>query len=242
VKRRPKDWKTYDVPKQEDKKTFQFIPKNDEQRLLIRTIRDNQITLAEGCAGIGKTAVSIALAMEYLNKGQVDKIILSRPAIEAGDKLGHLPGDLEEKLYPYLLPLYDELLKYINRAELDMYKRQGIIEIAPIPYLRGRTFNNSFIILDESQNLDFKQLKMVLTRIGSNSKMVIQGDAEQSDLPDWRQGGLEDCMEKLQNTPGIGIIYLEGKDIVRNPLIGTILDKLNEEEKNPYDRKSFAKY
>lgn len=251
MKRRPKEWKTFDkisINKQEEnnikKHHVQFTAKNDEQRRLIRAIKDNQIVMAESIAGTGKTATAVGIGMEYLNKGIVDKIIISRAAIEAdGEKLGFVPGTLLEKMFHFLIPVYDEFLKYLSPNELELYKNQNIIEVCPFGYLRGRSFHRCYIIIDEAQNCSYKQLRMILTRLGLDSKMVIIGDDSQSDLPQYKQGALLDFMEKLEGLREVSVVYLDGKDVVRNPLVGIIIDRLDEEdvETNPYDRKTFGK-
>ena len=169
------------------------------------------------------------MALEHFYKGLVSRIIITRPAVESSDeKLGFLPGDLSCKLDPYLRPLYDEFLNFITPQDLEYYKNNGTIELCPIAYLRGRTFRDTYLVCDESSNLTHKQMLMLLTRIGTNSKFFINGDPTQSDLPSWKQGALEDAMERLEGVEGISNVYMESKHIVRHEIIGKIIERLDD--------------
>lgn len=193
------------------------------QKQYVNSIKNNTIVLGVGPAGTGKTYLAVAMAVTAYKKGQVDKIILTRPAIEAGEKLGFLPGDLNMKVDPYLRPLFDALQEMFG---LDNYLKlieRGIVEIAPLAYMRGRTLSNAYIILDEAQNTTIEQMKMFLTRLGENSKMIINGDITQVDLPYGKKSGLKDAIEVLKDVDGISINVLTDKDIVRNQLVQRIV-------------------
>ena len=209
-------------------------PKTTNQELYLKTVIENSITFAIGPAGTGKTYLAILSAVEALKKHSVEKIIISRPAIEAGEKLGFLPGDLKEKIDPYLQPLYDSLYNILSKKEVDNMLENNIIEIIPLAYMRGRTLNNSFIILDESQNTTSVQMKMFLTRIGFNSKMVINGDITQTDLPKSIKSGLYHAEQVLKNIEDVSFIYLESADIVRHPVVSRII-KAYEKNQNTQD-------
>ena len=176
-----------------------------------------------GPAGTGKTYLAVCLAVQAYKQKQVDKIILTRPAVEAGEKLGFLPGDLQTKVDPYLRPLYDALQEMLGLETYTKLMERGSIEIAPLAYMRGRTLSNAFIILDEAQNSTREQMKMFLTRLGDGSKMVITGDVTQIDLPDGKKSGLEHAAHVLKEVEGIGIVHLSDKDVVRNPLVMSIV-------------------
>lgn len=189
----------------------------------VETIRRNHITLGIGPAGTGKTYLAVALAVAALKKKEVERIILTRPAVEAGEKLGFLPGDMQDKVDPYLRPLYDGLYDMLGHETFQKYLTKGTIEVAPLAYMRGRTLNDAFIILDEAQNTTPEQMKMFLTRFGFNSKMVITGDITQVDLPGGKTSGLRDAAKILRNVPGIGVIKFSGEDVVRHEIVGAII-------------------
>lgn len=194
------------------------------QQRLVAAFQKNDLTFALGPAGTGKTYVAIALAVRALKNREVKKIILSRPAVEAGEKLGFLPGDMKDKIDPYLQPLYDALEDMIPAAKLKEYMETKVIQIAPLAFMRGRTLNDAVIILDEAQNTTTQQMKMFLTRLGMNSKMVVTGDVTQIDLPRSTRSGLLSALRILRNVKGIGVIEYEKKDIVRHPLVQRIVD------------------
>ena len=185
-----------------------------------------------GPAGTGKTYLAVAFAVWMLKTGQIEKIILTRPAVEAGERLGFLPGDLKEKIDPYLRPIYDALNDMLPFSEVLKKIESGFIEIAPLAFMRGRTLSNAFIILDESQNTTSIQMKMFLTRLGENSKMIINGDLSQVDLPSGTKSGLRESIKILNNIKDIGFIKFDEKDVVRNPLVSKIVSKYDEFEKS----------
>lgn len=204
------------------------------QQKLVETFLHNDLTFALGPAGTGKTYVAIALAVRALKNREVKKIILSRPAVEAGEKLGFLPGDMKDKIDPYLQPLYDALEDMIPAVKLKEYMETKVIQIAPLAFMRGRTLNDAVIILDEAQNTTTHQIKMFLTRMGMNAKMVITGDATQIDLPRSTQSGLIQALRILRDIPGIGKVEFGKKDIVRHALVQRIVEayaRADEEEK-----------
>ncbi|MGN1246181.1 MAG: PhoH family protein [Muribaculaceae bacterium] len=194
------------------------------QQLLVNTFKKNDLTFALGPAGTGKTYVAIALAVRALKNREVRKIILSRPAVEAGEKLGFLPGDMKEKIDPYLQPLYDALEDMIPAAKLKEYMEGNVIQIAPLAFMRGRTLNEAVIVLDEAQNTTTHQIKMFLTRLGMGSKMIITGDVTQIDLPRTTQSGLVQALSILRGVPGIGRVEFDKKDIVRHKLVQRIVE------------------
>ena len=199
-------------------------PKTAGQQKYVETIRKNAITFGIGPAGTGKTYLAVVMAIYYLRIKDVKKIILTRPAVEAGERLGFLPGDIREKVDPYLRPLYDALQDILG---FDMYQKfvsKGIIEIAPLAYMRGRTLNDAFIILDEAQNTTGKQMKMFLTRLGFNSKMAITGDLGQIDLPRGINSGLIEAIQILEKVKGIGIVKLTSGDVTRHEVVSRIID------------------
>ena len=193
------------------------------QKKYFDSIKKNTVTFGIGPAGTGKTYLAVCLAVQAMKQKQVEKIILTRPAVEAGEKLGFLPGDLQTKVDPYLRPLYDALQEMLGLETYTRLMERGSIEIAPLAYMRGRTLSNAFVILDEAQNTTREQMKMFLTRLGDGSKMVITGDVTQIDLPVGKSSGLEHAAFVLQEVEGIGIIYLTDKDVVRNPLVMKIV-------------------
>ena len=194
------------------------------QKLLVKESEENDMIFAIGPAGTGKTYTAVALAVRALKNRQVRRIILTRPAVEAGENLGFLPGDLKEKLDPYLQPLYDALRDMLPQAKLQGFIEEGIIEIAPLAFMRGRTLDNAFVILDEAQNATQSQLKMFLTRMGRSAKFVITGDITQIDLPKNQPSGLPQAMEVLKDVKGISFIYLDEKDVVRHKLVTAIIN------------------
>jgi phosphate starvation-inducible PhoH-like protein len=205
-------------------------PRTDNQAEYIRTIAENTITFCQGLAGSGKTHIAIGMALEYLLDDKVKKIIITRPVLEAGEKIGYLPGTAEEKLHPYLLPILDEINHFITIAHYTSLKLNNKIEVVPLGLMRGRNFHNCFIVADECQNASYDQLKMLLTRTGNNSRMVLTGDVGQSDLHRSQRGGFADMIEGLKGLEGIGLVQLQGSDIVRNPIIVKILGRLDQLE------------
>ena len=193
------------------------------QKLYVDAIKNNTVVFGVGPAGTGKTYLAVCLAVQAMKQKQVDKIILTRPAVEAGEKLGFLPGDLQTKVDPYLRPLYDALQEMLGLETYTKLMERGSIEIAPLAYMRGRTLSNAFIILDEAQNTTVEQMKMFLTRLGDGSKMVITGDVTQVDLPEGKRSGLVQSTRILRGIEGIKIIALTAKDVVRNPLVMSIV-------------------
>lgn len=198
-------------------------PKTIGQKRYCSMIAKNTITVGVGPAGTGKTYLAVAMAVTAFRGKQVNRIILTRPAVEAGEKLGFLPGDLQSKVDPYLRPLYDALFDMLGAETYQKYVERGNIEVAPLAYMRGRTLDDSFIILDEAQNTTREQMKMFLTRLGFNSKMVITGDITQIDLPNGAKSGLKDCMKILRNIEGIGQCTFDEKDVVRHKLVQDII-------------------
>lgn len=202
----------------------QFVtPKTKGQKRYVDAIREHDIVFGMGPAGTGKTYLAMAMAVNALKKQEVNRIILTRPAIEAGESLGYLPGTLYEKVTPYLRPLYDALYDMMEVNRIQDFIGRGIIEVAPLAYMRGRTLNDSFIILDEAQNSTPDQMKMFLTRLGFDSKTVITGDATQSDLPSGKESGLSHAQKILNNIKGIQFINFTGEDVVRHPLVQEII-------------------
>jgi len=199
-------------------------PKSAGQQNYIETMRRHVVTFGIGAAGSGKTFLAVALASYYLRVKEVRKIILTRPAVEAGERLGFLPGDVQEKVDPYLRPLYDALKEILGFDLYQKFFNRNVIEIAPLAYMRGRTLSDSFIILDEAQNTTSKQMKMFLTRLGFGSRMVITGDLSQIDLPHGVQSGLTEAVEILQGVKGVGIAELTSADVVRHEVVSRIVD------------------
>ncbi|WP_455000690.1 PhoH family protein [Capnocytophaga leadbetteri] len=207
-------------------------PQTKNQVKLVGLMHKNDMVFAIGPAGTGKTYVGVALAVKALKEKQVKRIILTRPAVEAGENLGFLPGDLKEKLDPYMQPLYDALRDMIPHEKLNAFIEAGIIEIAPLAFMRGRTLDNAFVILDEAQNTTHAQMKMFLTRMGRNAKFMITGDPGQVDLPRKVSSGLKEAMLILQNVKGIAFLHLDDKDVVRHPLVRSIIDAYKTAENN----------
>lgn len=200
-------------------------PQNANQSTLLSAMSQHALVVAAGPAGTGKTYLAISAAVEALEAGRVDRIVLSRPAVEAGETIGFLPGDLEEKMAPFLRPLYDALNDRLGGKRLKQYLAEGAIEIAPIGYMRGRTLNNAFVVIDEAQNCTYNQIKMLLTRLGWHSTMVLTGDPDQSDLLEG-MSGFADIARRLEKVSGIAVIRLTDGDIVRHPLVASMLGVL----------------
>ena len=200
------------------------FPRTLGQARLLEAIAGHELTLGLGPAGTGKTWLAMAMAVNALLKNEVSRIVLTRPAVEAGEALGYLPGDLQQKILPYLRPLYDALHDMVPRAELAELTERGVIEVAPLAYMRGRTLTRSFVILDEAQNTTREQMLMFLTRLGFGSKAVVTGDLTQVDLPAHRRPGLLEAARRLEKVPGIAVVRLEGGDVVRHPLVQRIID------------------
>lgn len=195
------------------------------QQKMVETCAKNDMLFAIGPAGTGKTYTAVALAVKALREKEVQRIVLTRPAVEAGESLGFLPGDLKEKLDPYLRPLYDALTDMVPHDKLAKYMERGVIEIAPLAFMRGRTLGNAFVILDEAQNTTENQMKMFLTRMGKGSKFIINGDASQIDLPRHVRSGLLQCINLLDKVKGIGIVKLDKRDVIRHKLVESIIDR-----------------
>lgn len=209
-----------------------IVPKTLGQKLYLQSIIKNPVVFGIGPAGTGKTYLAMAAAVSALLKNEVQRIILTRPAVEAGEALGFLPGDLEEKILPYLRPLYDALHDMLDAADITRLTEKGVIEIAPLAYMRGRTLSNAFIVLDEAQNTTPEQMMMFLTRLGEESRMVVTGDITQIDLPRSKQSGLLEVRRILQNIPGIDFHTFSGSDVVRHPLVLKIIEAY-ESYRNP---------
>ena len=204
--------------------------KTPNQYKLIEASVDNDMVFAIGPAGTGKTYTAVALAVRALKNREVRRIILTRPAVEAGENLGFLPGDLKEKLDPYLAPLYDALRDMIPKEKLEFYLENKTIEIAPLAFMRGRTLDDAFVILDESQNTTTSQMKMFLTRMGESARFIITGDTSQIDLPKHQKSGLKEAVSYLKNVKGIGFIYLDGSDVIRHPLVKQIIEAYEQKD------------
>lgn len=222
------DWHPLDdeIEQGRDKSFVKNIkPRSEGQRDLMEAIQAYNLTVAIGPAGTGKTYLAICAAVEALEKGKIEKIILSRPAMEAGESLGYLPGDMHEKMAPYLRPLYDSLGDRMGGKKVRQLIEEGTIEIAPVGFMRGRTLNNAFIVIDEAQNCTYGQLKMLLSRLGWNSKIVVTGDPDQSDLLAG-VSGLADVAQKLERLENVAVVRLGQADIVRHPLVAEMLEVL----------------
>ncbi|WP_370089938.1 PhoH family protein [Ekhidna sp.] len=205
-----------------------IVPKTVNQKKLVAAVEKNDLVFAIGPAGTGKTYISVALAVKALKNKEVKKIIITRPAVEAGENLGFLPGDLKEKIDPYLRPIYDALSDMIPAEKLRYYKENGIVEIAPLAYMRGRTLNDAYVLLDEAQNTTPMQIKMFLTRMGPQSKVIITGDQSQIDLPKKQISGLIETMKVLKDVKGIGFVHLDDRDVVRHKLVKAIIKAYNK--------------
>jgi phosphate starvation-inducible PhoH-like protein len=214
-----------DEPEREQSYVRKVRPQSDNQRELMAAIEEHNLTLALGPAGTGKTYLAVSAAVEAYQSGRVARIVLTRPAVEAGESLGFLPGDMHEKLAPYLRPLYDALNERIGGKRVRQLMTEGAIEIAPIAYMRGRTLNNAFVVIDEAQNCTYGQIKMLLTRLGWHSTMVVTGDPDQSDLLEGLSG-LADIARRLESIADIAVVRLTDRDIVRHPLVGQMLTVL----------------
>lgn len=215
-----------------------IMPRTENQLRLVKAYEQNDMIFAEGPAGSGKTYTAIALAVRALKSKEVKKIVLCRPAVEAGEKLGFLPGDMREKIDPYLQPLYDALEDMIPAAKLKEYMELNIIQIAPLAFMRGRTLNDAVVILDEAQNTTVSQIKMFLTRMGWNTKMIITGDLTQIDLPSSQRSGLAHALHILKNVDGISIIELTKKDIIRHKLVTRIVEAYEHDKEKETTEKS----
>ncbi len=209
----------------------QVRAKTFRQRKYIEAMRKQDLTFCIGPAGTGKTFLAVVVAVQALLKNEFEKIILTRPAVEAGEKLGFLPGDLQEKINPYLRPLYDAINEFIGADKLPSLMERGVIEVAPLAYMRGRTLNNAFVIVDEAQNTSPSQIKMVLTRLGFGSRMVVTGDMTQTDLPMHQESGLMTAIRILKNVEGISFCEFSQKDVVRHPLVQRIVAAYERHEK-----------
>ena len=226
-------------------------PRTAQQRVLVEAERDNDVLFAVGPAGTGKTYIAIALAVRALRARSIRRIILTRPAVEAGERLGFLPGDLKDKLDPYLQPLYDALNDMMPAATLQSLLHEGTIQISPLAYMRGRTLDNAYVILDEAQNATIPQIKMFLTRLGRNAKAIVTGDLTQIDLPRPHQSGLTATLEIVRRIPGVAVVEMRIEDIVRHRLVSEIVEafrvweasqrqereEINEEEEMPHSNK-----
>lgn len=208
----------------------QIKPQTPNQKKLVELMRKNDMVFAVGPAGTGKTYTGVALAVQALKNKQVRRIILTRPAVEAGENLGFLPGDLKEKLDPYMQPLYDALRDMIPHEKLESYIEKGVIQIAPMAFMRGRTLDNAFVILDEAQNTSTAQMKMFLTRMGKHAKFMITGDPGQIDLPRRINSGLKEALLVLKNVKGVGTLYLDDKDVIRHKLVKRVINAYKELE------------
>ena len=215
----------------EDKQVYlknKLEAKTLNQKHYIKSVYKNDITFCDGPAGSGKTHIAAACAAEFMKKGIVDKIVITRPVMSAGEDIGFLPGTADRKLQPYMLPVFDELNYYVSRQQISSWKNEGALEVAPIGFMRGRSFHNAFIIGDECQNLSMEQMKMFLTRMGKNSKLIVTGDTSQSDLPSFKKGAFGSCLDKLDGLEKVGVVYLRKEDIVRNSIIPSIIERLEE--------------
>ncbi|MCW9080751.1 MAG: PhoH family protein [Colwellia sp.] len=205
-------------------------PRNANQQAYVQNILTNDISFGVGVAGTGKTYLAVACAVDALERQEVRRILLTRPAVEAGEKLGFLPGDLSQKIDPYLRPLYDALFEMLGFERVEKLIERNVIEIAPLAYMRGRTLNDAFVILDESQNTTIEQMKMFLTRIGFNSRAVITGDITQVDLPRHQSSGLRHAIEVLQDIDGISFNFFQAKDVVRHPVVARVVEAYESHE------------
>lgn len=211
----------------------QITCKTIGQQTYVNAIRQNMLTFAVGPAGTGKTYLAMALAVMALKNKEAERIILTRPAVEAGEKLGFLPGDLTQKVDPYLRPLYDAMYDFMGADAYSRLLEKGTVEVAPLAYMRGRTLSDAFIILDEAQNTTSEQMKMFLTRMGFHSKVIVTGDITQTDLPPGKQSGLSEAISLLKGIPGIGIVEMTGKDIVRHELVQKIVEAYENKKQQP---------
>jgi len=210
-------------------------PKSKNQTQLVESASKNDLVFAIGPAGTGKTFVAVALAVKALKNKAIKKIIITRPAVEAGENLGFLPGDLTEKVDPYLRPIYDALEAMVPPEKLAFYKENGVIEIAPLAFMRGRTLDNAFVLLDEAQNTTTQQIKMFMTRLGPKSKMIITGDPGQIDLPKKQKSGLVDALQVLKGVEGIGVVRLREIDVIRHKIVRKIINAYDQVARNDED-------
>ncbi|MGB0373143.1 MAG: PhoH family protein [Opitutales bacterium] len=210
-----------------------IVPKTVNQKRYLSFLLNNEIVFGAGPAGTGKTYLAMAVALQALTSGEVEKIILTRPAVEAGEALGFLPGDLEEKILPYLRPLYDAMYDMLGKEDTHRLMERGNIEIAPLAYMRGRTLSNAVILLDEAQNTTPEQMMMFLTRLGTNGRMIISGDISQVDLPRARNSGLKEAVHVLANVQGIKVFYFDKNDVVRHPLVQRIINAYERYQSSP---------
>ncbi|WP_439123208.1 PhoH family protein [Marivita sp.] len=208
-------------------------PRTDAQKAYVRSLFENELAFGIGPAGTGKTYLAVAVGVNMFITGQVDKIILSRPAVEAGEKLGYLPGDMKDKVDPYMQPLYDALNDFLPGKQLARMIEEKTVEIAPLAFMRGRTLSNAFVVLDEAQNATSMQMKMFLTRLGEGSRMVITGDRTQIDLPRGVASGLSDAERLLKTIPKISFNYFTSKDVVRHPLVAAIIEAYEKDAETP---------
>ncbi len=213
-------------------------PRTDGQARYVHAMRENDLIFCVGPAGSGKTYLAVGMAVSQLRQGNVKKIVLVRPAVEAGERLGYLPGDLVAKINPYLRPLFDSLNDMMEPEQVKRYMENDIIEVCPLAYMRGRTLNEAVIILDEGQNTTISQMKMFLTRMGHHSKIVVTGDVTHVDLPKHTRSGMSDAVQRLKNIERLAIVYLNESDIVRNPLVQHIVKAYDDEEDKPRKRKA----
>ena len=211
-------------------------PRNENQRRYLELIEKNSLVFACGAAGTGKTYLAVHAAVRKLRRGEVRRLIITRPVVEAGEHLGFLPGDLKEKLNPYMRPIYDALSDMIHSDDLLRLEEAGVIEVAPLAYMRGRTLSNAFVILDEAQNTTVGQMKMFLTRMGEDSYMVVTGDQSQNDLPHHVRSGLNDAVQRLRGFEGIGIVEFSADDVVRHPLVAQIIRAYQAPARRDNDR------
>ena len=209
-------------------KQHYLTAKTENQKEYIKLVKDNQVVICSGPAGTGKTHIATSLAIMGLIKEEYEKVIITRPLVQAGEDTGYLPGNIREKMSPYLRPIFDELLCYVSNSDIITLMNSGKIEICPLAYMRGRNFHHSFIVADECQNASEKQLMMLLTRIGKGSKIVMTGDASQSDLNHRNQGGLNACINGLKNVDGVGLVTLTTEDIVREPIVERIVNAMEK--------------
>jgi phosphate starvation-inducible PhoH-like protein len=203
--------------------------KSENQAAYIRAAQTSDVIFCDGPAGSGKTHIAVGLAVQAMKANQVEKIVITRPVVEAGEKIGFLPGSADKKLGPYMAPVFDELGYFVTQDVINHWRSAGSLEIVPIGFMRGRSFHNCFIVGDECQNLTSEQMKMFLTRMGMNSKLIITGDESQSDLPSGTRGAFKECVEKLDDVDRVSVIKLEKQDIVRNPIIPSILERLERD-------------
>lgn len=208
-----------------------ITPRTDRQRLYIEAILANDLTFCLGPAGTGKTFLAVAVALSLLKSGKIKRIVLARPAVEAGEKLGYLPGDLQAKVNPYLRPIFDAMNDMMSYEQIKRFMQSDVIEVVPLAFMRGRTLNNAVIILDEAQNATVSQMMMFLTRLGQRGKMIVTGDDSQSDLESEKTSGFIDAVTRLENVTGVSVIRLDRADIVRHPLVQDIVDAYGREER-----------